>query len=557
MGYMRGPIALIAAVSVLAALFPTIFTYLAAKKLTGQIGALQRSTESIASGDLDSPVDVDCSCEVGGLADSFRKMVKRLNSNILRMNILAYNDAVTGLPNRAVITHMLDKMTADWNFGGGVAEKSAVMFIDLDGFKRVNDTLGHEAGDELLKQVSLRIIYKGLDRSPEQLDTCTTPFGELCDRRPTDIAFARFAGDEFVALLPGIADVEELKRLATAIIASLDEPFLIQGNQLKVGASIGIARIPFDSSDTAELLNFADLAMYEAKKAGKNCCNFFNPALRSVLMERDRIETDLRAAIENEEFVLHFQPKLDALTFECVGLEALVRWNHPTRGLVAPGVFIAIAEQTGLMPALGLVIVKLAARQIRSWVASGARRNVAINVSAIQFGCSNLVLDILDILKQHEVDPTLVEIEITESMAMSDYLIAVHRIDRLQSAGVKISIDDFGIGFSNLSQLARLPFDALKIDQSLIADIGENAKSEAIIKALVGMAHALGYTTIAEGIETPRQLAFLQQIGCDRVQGFLLGRPMPAEEIDAWEQNRSSNSPRAMQAHLALQMAGQ
>ncbi|MCC7123827.1 MAG: EAL domain-containing protein [Acidobacteria bacterium] len=532
-GYDAAPRPLIVLVLGAAITVPTSITYLAARKLTTQIRAMWRSTEAIADGDFNRPVDVDCACEVGGLADSFRRMVGRLNSNILRMNMLAYSDTVTGLPNRVVITHVLRHFTSTERPGHG-----ALLFIDLDGFKTVNDTLGHRVGDEVLRQASRRIIHRGLDRTIDQLDTCTTPFGELCHRPPEDIVFVRFAGDEFVALLPNVTDRQTLETRATAILESLEEPFTVEGHEIRIGASIGIVRAPDDSADSTELLNFADLAMYAAKQAGKGRRTFFSPELHAVAVERAGLEADLRRALEHEDLTLHYQPKLDSRTLDCAGFEALARWDHPTRGPIEPATFVPIAEQAGLMPALGAHVMRLAVRQCRAWLDAGVRRSVAINVSPAQFQNPHLVAEILAVLRDHGVPAEMIELEITESMIMSDFTSTKDRMEKLQAAGILISVDDFGIGFSNLSQIARLPFNTLKIDRSLVADIGINAKSESIVKAIVGMAHALGHQTIAEGIETPVQHHFLQQIGCDRLQGFMFGRPMPAADIDAWERER-------------------
>ncbi len=439
----HAPILLIALFAGMAILAPAAITYVAASKLTRQINALRKSTEAIAAGDYDSPVDVDCDCEVGGLADSFRKMVGRLNANILRMNVLAYSDGVTGLPNRAVVTHMLEKL-AEQN---GMA-KAAVMFIDLDGFKRINDTLGHEAGDDLLRQASLKIVRDGLDRTLETLDRCTTPFGELCDRGPEDLVLARFAGDEFVALLPRITDIDALAEYARNILSALQRPFEIRGNEVTIGASIGIARAPDDTANPADLVNFADLAMYLAKQGGKNRFAFFDPSLRDIAVEKTSLESELRHGMEAGELTLHFQPKLDSRSLHCVGLEALARWNHPSRGMVPPGTFIPIAEQAGMMQALGIKIADLAARQMRDWLDRGIRYHVAINVSPVQFESPLFIAQIMEVLEKHQIDPALMEIEITESMVMSDFAAATDRMRRLQEAGIGISIDDFGVGFS-------------------------------------------------------------------------------------------------------------
>ncbi len=545
-GYEQAAWTLIATVMICAIFIPTTITWAAATKLTGQIRALRNSTEAIVAGDFGSPVDVDCACEVGGLADSFRKMVGRLNSNILRMNILAYSDALTGLPNRIVATHMLNHLTKPDNNGQG-----AVLFIDLDGFKQVNDTHGHEVGDELLKQARLRIIEKGLIRTQEQLATCTTPYGELCDRPPQDTVFVRFAGDEFLALLPDVTDFDSLETIANAIVSSLAEPFSVQGISITIGASVGIARTPIDSDNPAELLNFADIAMYAAKEAGKSGFKFFDHSMRDLVIEHNRIESDLRQAIAGDELTLYYQPKLNATTLECVGVEALARWNHPTRGMISPGTFIPIAEQAGLMPLMGASIMRIAIRQCRAWLNAGIRRNVAVNVSPAQFEAPNLAPNILALLREYDVEPGLLELEITESMLMSDFAATRDRIKQLQKAGITISIDDFGTGFSNLAQLAKLPFNAIKIDQSLIAEIGKNGKSENIVKAIVDMTHALGHKTVAEGIETPEQLHFLQRVGCDKLQGFLFGRPMPAADLESWQQERSQNTVAQMHEQIS------
>ncbi|NVN87402.1 MAG: EAL domain-containing protein [Rhodopseudomonas sp.] len=541
--------AALAASCVLSILLPAAVTYLAARKLATQIGALRAGTEAIAAGNFDSPLEVDCACEVGGLADSFRKMVGRFNSNIVRMNALAHSDMVTGLPNRAVVAHMLSQLTAQDAAGEG-----AVMFIDLDGFKKINDVLGHEAGDELLRLVGDRIIHDGLDRQPEQLAAYTTTFGELRAEPPQGPVLARFAGDEFVLLFPGLTGADAVERHAEAILSAIRRPFLIWDNEVEISASIGIARTPIDSDDPAELLNFADLAMYAAKQGGKNRAAFFEPALRDDIVERSTIEADLRYALDYGGLSLHYQPQLDSQTLECVGVEALARWDHPTRGPVSPAIFIPIAEQAGLMPQLGAHIFRMAARQCREWLDAGIRRRVAINVSPIQFENPNLIRESLAILAEFDLDPGLIEIEITESMAMSDFAASQSRVRQFQDAGVQISIDDFGTGFSNLSQLAKMPFDSLKIDRSLIADIGSLPKSEAIIRAIVSMAHALGYSAIAEGIETPMQHQFLQRLHCDAVQGYLFARPLTATQLDRWEQGRSQNVVRNWQDNLSVQL---
>jgi two-component system CheB/CheR fusion protein len=512
-------------------------TFLMAAKLTGQIARLQRSTEAIAAGDLDAPVDVDCECEVGGLAQSFRKMTARMNANLLRINTLAYTDPITSLPNRSVIDHMLGYALAPER---ATRFAAAIVFIDLDGFKRVNDTLGHHGGDELLRLAAERILARGFDRTPTTIDTCVDAAGTPCERLPEDVVFARFAGDEFVAILPGVTDRRQLAAIGEAIVEALRAPFTVRGTDVTIGASVGIAITPEDTTSAAELLTFADLAMYSSKQAGKSRCMFFDKRIRETIVERARIEADLRLALERDELVLHFQPKLDARTLELRGVEALVRWNHPTRGLVYPGAFIDVAESSGLMARLGARVMRLAVMQCRAWLDAGITRPVAVNVSPSQFTDRDFVDDVLAILAEYRVPPALLSVEVTESMAMTDFEATAARLARLRAAGIQVSIDDFGIGFSNLSQLARLPLDALKIDRSLVIESSASEKAVTIVRAIVGMARALGYQTIAEGIETPEQLERLRELGCDVAQGYLFGKPMPAERLDAWQAERAA-----------------
>ena len=534
------------------ALFPAIITYLAASRLTGSILALRRSTEAIASGDIDQPVDVDCACEVGGLADSFRKMVARLNANVLRMNVLAHTDLVTGLPNRVVIDHVLSLSATNGRQGDC---HGALFFIDLDGFKAVNDRFGHKTGDELLRLVSRRIITEGFGRRPDDIESCTTTFGELCQSCPRELVFARFAGDEFVAFLPGGGSKAVLQAHADAILAAVRRPFHIFGNEIHVGASIGIARAPEDSARTADLLGFADFAMYVAKDRGKNGAVFFDQDLKALAEDKAELEQDLRRAIAAGTLELYFQPKLRASDLAVTGVEALLRWQHPTRGMVPPALFVAIAEKAGLMPALGRFVFQAAVQQHREWAARGMPVPVAVNVSALQFDDANFVADLLDIIRDADVAPDMIEAEITETMVMADFAAAAERVRLLREAGLSVSIDDFGVGYSNLSQLSRLSVNALKIDRSLVMEIGLDRKAEAIILAVIGMAHAMGLKTIAEGIETPQQAAFLRKARIDAMQGYLLGLPMAPGHIEQWMETRGRGAILDMHADLARAVA--
>ena len=510
---------------------------LAARKLTSTIAAIQRSTDAVAAGRFDEVVDVDCACEIGGLAESFRRMVQRVNASIVRMNVLAHTDLVTGLPNRAVVTHVL-------NLAAGRAQdgcEGALFFIDLDGFKAVNDTYGHRAGDELLRQVSRRIVVDGFGRQPEDLASCTNALGELIDACPDDLVVARFAGDEFVALLPGAADMAVLRARADAILAALRRPFRIAGHDIVIGASIGIARAPDDAPALGELISLADFAMYVAKARGKNTAVFFDQDLRDLVREQAELEADLRLAVETQAMELHYQPKVSTTTGDLVGVEALLRWTDPKRGAVAPSHFVPLAEKVGLMEDLGRFVITAAIRQQVIWSAEGLDLPVAINVSPRQLEDPSFVPELLDLVTRSGVRPELIEVEVTETALISDYAETAAKVRLLRQAGLAVAIDDFGVGYSNLSHLSRLSATALKIDRSLIERVTEDEKAEAIIRAAIDMARALGLTSVAEGIETPQQAAFLASARCDVLQGFLYGRPMAPADLLAWLAARRTN----------------
>lgn len=506
---------------------PAAITYFLAGSLVGSIQALKASTEAIIAGDVNQPVDVDCQCEVGGLADSFRRMVSRLNANILRMNVLAYHDAVTGFTNRTVVQHALTKALDD------AAEPMplSVLFIDLDGFKAINDALGHNAGDELLRQVSLRIVEDGLQHTRDKVDYCTTAYGELCDRAPNNIVFSRFAGDEFIAVLPGVVEDAAVLAVCDRIQRALERPFVVGNEKAQVGASIGIARAPVDAATASEILINADMAMYAAKSQGRGQTAFFDRIMRGRLRERQQLEAELAQAIETDQFVVHYQPKYDTRSLAVTGYEALVRWQHPTRGLLLPGHFLELAEKNRVMCDLGGLVFQKVIAQIKSWGEAGQHLPVAINVSPSQFRNPMLCDRIRAMLERNAIDPRLVEIEITEQVAMGDYATAAPKLERLRDLGVNLVIDDFGIGYSNLNQLVNLPFDVLKIDKSLVDGIGGSGRSEIVIEALVNLARRMGHATVAEGIERPEQLAFLKRVGCEHVQGFLFSKPLAASDI--------------------------
>ncbi|MBP7914223.1 MAG: EAL domain-containing protein [Vitreoscilla sp.] len=424
-----------------------------------------------------------------------------------RVGELARFDSLTGLPNRNMFLSELDRMIAR---ARRHRSSFAVCFIDLDRFKNINDTLGHDAGDELLITMAGR-LRRAL--------------------RESDLV-ARLGGDEFVVLLEGDADAAGLRAVADKLLAAIGEPMTIQGSSFQVTGSIGIGLFPVDGEDAATLLKHADAAMYLAKDKGKNNVQFYTSDLADRASRQFQVESELRLALTRGEMLLHYQPKFDIASGHMVGVEALVRWGHPTRGLVMPGDFIPLAEERGLIVPLGRWVIQAACRQIRDWRSAGLDAPpVAVNLSARQFVSDSLVDDLQEALAIHGVTASDLEVELTESVLMVDPERASQLLRKLHAMGVRISIDDFGTGYSSLSYLKRFPAQAVKIDRSFISGLPSDGDDSAITQAVIAMAHSLGLQVVAEGVETAEQLALLRRLGCDEAQGYLLGRPVPASEM--------------------------
>jgi diguanylate cyclase (GGDEF)-like protein/PAS domain S-box-containing protein len=423
-----------------------------------------------------------------------------------RESYLAQHDALTGLPNRLLMQDRLQQAIVQARRNSG---QVALMFIDLDRFKRVNDSFGHGIGDTVLKQVSVR------------LSRCL---------RDSD-SLARLGGDEFTVMLPEVPNAQLAGEVAERILSELSQPFIDGDKELHVSASIGISLFPRDGGLPDELVKHADAAMYSAKDSGRNSYRYFTEGLNEEVRERVALESGLRRAIERNELRLYYQPKIDLVSGKVMGAESLVRWQHPTLGLVAPARFIPIAEESGLIVQLGEWVLKSACEQIRAWRGKGVALPVAINMSARQIQRPNLAELVMDIIAACDVDPTLVEIEVTESAIMSDAMTSISTLQRMKSRGIAISIDDFGTGYSSLSYLKRLPLDILKIDQSFVRDITSDYNDAAIVRAIIGLARSLGIKVIAEGVEDDGQLSFLNAYGCNYAQGFLFGKPMDAERF--------------------------
>jgi diguanylate cyclase (GGDEF)-like protein/PAS domain S-box-containing protein len=446
---------------------------------------------------------------IGGVVLNYRDVTERKTFEE-RLRHQAFHDPLTNLPNRALFMDRLYHALAHMERG----EKSvAVLFMDLDNFKVVNDSLGHEAGDLLLVSVAERL------------------WGCL---RPEDTA-ARFGGDEFTILLEDVTDVGDAVRVADRIRQVLKAPFVLDGRELFITTSIGIALGTSGLERPTELLRDADVALYRAKASGKSACEVFDTAMYILALERLDLEADLRRAIERGEFAVHYQPQLELPTGRIVGWEALARWRHPERGLILPSVFLSVAEETGLITPIGNLVLEEACQQAKEWQercpATDTPLKMSVNISARQFQRPDqFVREVARVLEETELPPGSLVLEITESLIMED---AEHNIDvlgRLKDLGVRVAVDDFGTGYSNLAYLKRFPVDMLKVDKSFIDGLEENPEDTAIVEAVVSLAHALGLRTVAEGIETTGQLDWLRALGCELGQGYYFSKPLPAHE---------------------------
>ncbi|MBZ0106804.1 MAG: EAL domain-containing protein [Sulfuricella denitrificans] len=420
----------------------------------------------------------------------------------------ATHDSLTELPNRVLVLDRLQQAIQQALRNGN---QLAVVYLDVDHFKNVNDTLGHAAGDELLQHVSARLAatMRGLD------------------------TVGRQGGDEFILLLPDIHRTQEVATVAEKILAALSFPFLVGEREVHVSASLGISVYPADGEDAETLLSRADIAMYRAKEEGRNTFCFFTADMDARMRARVELEQDLRLAVERNELALHFQPQVSLVSGAVVGMEALVRWNHPREGMVMPGRFIGVAEDSGLIVPIGNWVLETACRQARAWQDAGLPPvRMAVNLSARQFRDPSLVPRVARVLVESRLAPELLELEITESTVMHDTEAAIATLKVLKDLGVTLSVDDFGTGYSSLSYLKLFPIDVLKVDRSFVSDATTNPDDAAIVRTIVNMAHSLGLSVIAEGAETVAQVAFLHYVGCNELQGYYFSRPLPQDEAE-------------------------
>ena len=528
------------------------------RRLTAPLSRLARMADEVASGQTDSPLKIEGSGEIKEIATilngvftelkshktkmdvdhqllsmkvdertsqlskrnkELNKAVKQVTETKDRLRQMAYFDSLTALPNRRLFTEQLSLLLRLANRNG---QMLALLFLDLDNFKRINDSLGHSAGDLLLREVGVRL--SGCIRESDVLAHYVESDGSRID-------VSRLGGDEFTVVLNQIESPESAAIVAQRILDALSAPMIINDHELVITPSIGIAIAPRDAGDVESLLKAADTAMYHAKSTGKNHYLYYDSDMDAAGVDRLKLETDLRKAIERNELVLHYQPQVDTESGTVVGAEALVRWEHPEQGLVPPFQFIPLAEEMGLIGDLGDWVLEEACRQMVELKEQGIDLpKMAVNVSAAQFN-PQFITHVEDVLRVSGLDPATLELELTEGMVMDNSNATIKALNDLKVLGVSLSIDDFGTGYSSLSYLSRFPLDELKIDRSFVIDFDKSDNDASLVIAIIAMAKSMNLKLVAEGVETHEQYHFLTQNGANVIQGYLFSKPVPAEEL--------------------------
>jgi len=512
-------------------------TLLTTRRIVAPIRRLMRAAKAVGSGDLDVYVPTRSTDELGLLTRTFNHMTRRLAESqdevasyqrTLEEKVatrtkeleiataqayrLAQHDILTGLPNRLLLKQQLGQVLAQAKRGG---HHVACLFLDFDHFKRINDTLGHDAGDLLLQAIAQRLS------------------GAV---RESDI-LARLGGDEFVVILPGLDPAHATFEMST-VLARVREafltPFQLSDQMPTLTCSIGISMYPLDAEDPVSLIKQADSAMYAAKGAGRNAYRFYTADMNARVQARLQLETDMRRAMIDNEFFLVYQPQVSMATGRAAGVEALLRWRDPERGVIAPSEFIPVAEESGMIQALGARALRDACRQVVQWRLQGMAMRLSVNLSVQQLQHDRWLNVVEDALRASGLPPQYLDLEITESVIITHPERAIATLGKLKERGVSITVDDFGTGYSSLSYLARLPIQAVKVDQRFVRGIGQNGSDQTITQAIIALSHALGLRVIAEGVETDLQFDFLKKHGCEEAQGYLISRPLEAAQLRAW-----------------------
>jgi len=516
----------------------TLASLLLARSLVRPIRAIKQATEQIASGDLEFRLDTRRSDEVGDVSRGFNFMLERLDENIRervrvenQISHLAYHDALTGFGNRRLLEERLSNALELVRTG---QSQAALMFLDLDRFKDVNDSLGHTAGDELLVEVAQRIdgtlgvLKLGGPESEEP------------------VFLARLGGDEFTVLMTDVEDADEVALVARRVLRSLEAPMQLRGQEVRLSASLGVALAPRDAIDPETILRYADMAMFHAKNRGGGGFEFYSDSMQEFASTRLALARKIQHALENEEFELYYQPKLELESGQVRSVEALLRWHDPVKGIVGPADFIPMAEETGAIVAIGDWVLREAVRQSVSWQEDGVPPvRVAVNVSARQLETGDDFAErVAEVLDESGLDPGLLDLEITEGAMLKDEEQAIELFEKLRDTGVGLALDDFGTGYSSLSYLRRLPINTLKIDRSFILGVEEDPDERALVESIITMAKSLQLRVVAEGVETRKQQRFLDELGCDEIQGYLFCKPVCAEEAAEFLSRKRRRRPR-------------
>jgi len=488
--------------------------------LISPIRQLSLAAREMGRGQVLIPINVRSDDEIGDLAKTFKQMGRNLAHYNEQVHYIAYHDSLTGLPNRLMFKDYLKRAIAEAKRS---RQELALLFLDLDNFKRINDTLGHQSGDKLLQSFADRL--SGCLRKSDVVSHV--------GHDSSSNIIARLAGDEFIILLPRTGGVTQTNRIAGRILDALSEPFIIGKQELFISTSIGIALFPHDGQSVDDLMKNSDIAMYHAKKSGRNNVQYFSGKMNEASLFKLKIEGRLRHAVENGELILHYQPQVDLTSGQISGAESLLRWTDPELGQVSPEVFVPIAEEYGLIIPISEWLVHETCRQGKQWLDKYNQPiTMAVNISAVHLNGHDLEGLIAGILRQSGYDPQYLEMELTESSILNDPAQAIRTLVNIQRMGLQTSLDDFGTGYSSLNYLMRLPLNKLKIDRSFIQNLEKDSRSVAIVSAIIAMAHSLNLEVIAEGVEVESHIRLLHKMKCDILQGYYIAKPMSARDFE-------------------------